>query len=79
MVNKLILKVWDFQFKIWEHRNKVLHVDGEGFHQEKVKAIGRDIREEFMIGKGDLSSEYLNLFQVSVQNVMDSSMSNKMK
>jgi len=38
-ISQLIRQEWLLQFKMWEHRNKVLHIDNAGLHKDEAGAI----------------------------------------
>ena len=64
---------------MWEYRNHILHKGYVGLHSIERDAIYQAIWVEFIIGKDELPSEYLDLFRGSIQKLVQGSVHSQTK
>ncbi len=65
---KLLRKIWEIQWTMWEHRNNTLHNEGPTIHRHEMQAIDNEIIAEFAEGLGNLPRQrYHYLFRGTVQ------------
>ena len=67
------------QYVMQEYQNKGLHIGKAGLNQEEANSIIKAILKEFMIGLGNLSSNYVSLFKGHVNNIIKQSSNVKMQ
>ena len=60
-------KIWEVAWKMWMHRNDVLHNDGTTIHSHELISLDGEIIKELMTGLHNLSDRYAPLFKVNIQ------------
>ena len=78
-ISQLIRKVWQLQFRIWNHRNKFLYVVNKGLHIDKRQAINSTIRTEFILGPNGLGNNIASFFQGNVDRILNVTTSTKLQ
>lgn len=69
-MSRLLRRIWEVQYTLWEHRNSCVHKNGTSLHCQEEAAVNQAIREEFTIGRNGLSSEYEGLFRGSTERLI---------
>ena len=78
-ISKLIRKLWDLQFSMWQHRYEYLHQSNKGLHEHEQNAIDSSIRQEHLIGRHGLSMEYQQLFHGDVNLLLKANWRTKLQ
>ena len=60
-ISKLQRRIWLIPWKMWEHRNNVLHANG-AIHQYEIELLQQEISKEWL-HQHSLSQQYRNLFR----------------
>lgn len=76
-ISRVQRRIWEIAWKMWEHRNNILHNKGTTIHRHEQKALDTEIREEMRIGLNGLHPNYRNLFQGTLQSKLDFPMPQK--
>ena len=78
-MSQFIRKVWTLQHSMWIHRNSLVHKGGRTMHKLEEEAVERVIREEFIIGRNNLTHEYADLFRGNVQQLLTADSATKVQ
>ena len=74
---KCQLRIWEIAWLMWHHRNEFLHNDGKTIHFQEISATNQEIRNEFVTSGVDLPATYHHLFQINVEELINSSIFKK--
>jgi hypothetical protein len=62
---------------MWDHRNYILHNEGETIHRHELKALDIEIREEMRVGLNGLYIKYRHMFQGPLYSKLETTMQKK--
>ena len=79
LISQLIRQVWQLQFRMQDHRNKILHVVNKDLYIDKRQVVDRAIRTEFILGLNGLENNMTNFFSRNVDKILKALVNMKMQ
>jgi hypothetical protein len=76
-ISRVQRRIWEIAWRMWLHRNEILHNNGQTIHAHETRALDDEIRLEMELGLDDLDNRYRHLFQTTVQEQLNKSMIHK--
>ena len=67
LMTKLVRRIWEIPWSLWEHRNHHLHNDGTSIHRIDYQSIVSEIVHEWNTGLSNLPLKYQHLFHGTLQ------------
>ena len=69
-MSKVVVNIWGFQKRMWDHRNIYIHVSNGTIHKHKEEAMYVMIQWEFSVGQNILFVASSILFTGKVQRLL---------
>lgn len=70
-------RIWQIAWDLWEHRNNLLHNEGNRAHRKEVEDLNSAIESEWEKGRDTLPQCYNSLFNTTLQILLDKSQHSK--
>ena len=67
-MTKLQRRVWEIPWKLWHHRNNILHGDGNSVHIQEKRNVDIAILREWNVGDYNIDARFHNLFRGNLQD-----------
>merc|ERR1711884_887490 len=67
-MSKFQRRVWEIPWKLWNHRNEILHGNGNQLHKQEERNINFAIVREWNLGIQNLGPQFHSLFQGSISD-----------
>ena len=72
-MTKFQRRIWEIPWKLWGHRNQILHGDGSLVHVQEKRNVDFAILREWDIGNHNVDARFHNLFSGSLQDRLNDS------
>lgn len=75
---QLARRIWNVCRTLWDHRNNILHSEGQTIHQEELRQINEDISQEWERGLDTLPpNNYRHLFRGTIDTLLNKTIDHK--
>ena len=78
LLSKVQRRIWQIAWRLWDHRNKILHDENKSFQPSDIQNINKKIQYEWKKNVDTLHPSYSSLFGRQLHTILTKSHVNKL-